>query len=193
MECLCKAPQTYFFDLALLVAKHNALYRARYPETDPIYQAVEKSFFGTFDDMPIQIHIFADAAEVAARFSGADHEAQSCMIAAQLAKARDWAGGPCRDQRGAVVWRKSLPFAAAALADEIERSARQFFLSVYSLKHVDRRSLRSHEAAFWARFRRVRRAHRKAKRDREDLYRVILCLQQRLPASCCAEIVRMAL
>ena len=79
------------------------------------------------------------------------------------------------------------------MADEIERSARQFFLSVYSLKHVDRRSLRSHEAAFWARFRRVRRAHRKAKRDREDLYRVILCLQQRLPVSCCAEIVRMAL
>ena len=193
MECPCKAPQTYFFDLALLVAKHNALYRVRYPETDPIYQAVEKSFFGTFDDMPIQIHIFADAAEAAAKFSGADHEAQSRIIAAQLAKARDWAGGPCRDQRGAVVWRKSLPFAAAALADEIERSARQFFLSVYSLKHVDRRSLRSHEAAFWARFRRVRRAHRKAKRDREDLYRVILCLQQRLPASCCAEIVRMAL
>ena len=169
------------------------MYRARYPETDPIYQAVENLFFGTFDDMPIQIHIFADAAEAAAKFTGADHEAQSHTIAAQLAKARDWAGGPCRDRRAAVVWRKSLPFAGAALADEIERSARQFFLSVYSLKHVDRRSLRPHEAAFWARFRRVRRAHRKAKRGREDLYRVILCLQQRLPASCCADIVRMAL
>ena len=47
MECPRKDTQTYFFDLALLVAKHNALYRARYPETDPIYQAVEKSFFGT--------------------------------------------------------------------------------------------------------------------------------------------------
>ena len=81
----------------------------------------------------------------------------------------------------------------AALADEIERSARQFFASVYSMSNIKRRTLRPHEAAFWTRLKRVRRAQRKAKRDRKDLYHVILCLQQRLPASCCEEIVRMAI
>jgi hypothetical protein len=92
-----------------------------------------------------------------------------------------------------VLWRKSLPFAGPALADEIERSARQFFASVYSLRNINRRALRPHEAAFWTRLKRVRRAQRRAKRDREDLYHVILCLQQCLPASCCATIVRMAM
>ena len=185
--------QTHFLRLALVVAKHNAIYRARYPETDPIYQEVEKCFFGVFDDMPIQLHIFADAAEAAFRLTMTEHEEHVHRIAEQLASARNWAGDPARDTQGTVLWRKSLPFAGAALADEIERAARQFFACVYSLNNIDRRSLRPHEAAFWARFKRARRAQRKAKRDREDLYCVILCLQQRLPASCCADIARRAM
>ena len=42
--------QKHFLHLALAVAKHDAVYRARYPEDDPIYQMVEGSFFGTFGD-----------------------------------------------------------------------------------------------------------------------------------------------
>ena len=42
--------QKHFLHLAFVIAKHNAIYRARYPEDDPIYQMVEGSFFGTFDD-----------------------------------------------------------------------------------------------------------------------------------------------
>lgn len=185
--------QKHFLQLALAVAKNNAIYRVRFPEDDPIYQLVENSFFGTFDDMPIQLHIFADAAESASKYTAADREAQARCLAQQLAKARAWAGRPATDAQGSVVWRKSLPFAGAALADEIERSARQFFASVYAMSNIKRRTLRPHEAAFWTRLKRMRRAQRKAKRDREDLYHVILCLQQRLPASCCEEIVRMAI
>ena len=185
--------QKHFLHLAFVVAKHNAIYRARFPEDDKVYQMVENSFFGTFDDMPIQLHIFADAAESASKCTGPEHEAQARCLAEQLAKARAWAGHPARDAQGTVLWRKSLPFAGPALADEIERSARQFFASVYSLHNINRRTLRPHEAAFWTRLKRVRRAQRRAKRDREDLYHVILCLQQRLPASCCATIVRMAM
>ena len=143
--------------------------------------------------MPIKLHIFADAAESANQGTGCDHEAQSRSLAAQLAKARAWAGHPTRDAGGTLLWRKSLPFAGHALADEIERSARQFLTSVYSLRNVKKRTLRPHELAFWARVKRLRRAQQKAKRDREDLYHVILCLQQHLPACCCAEIVRMAM
>ena len=173
----------HFLHLALVIAKHNAIYRARYPEDDPIYQMVEGSFFGTFDD----------TAEFANQGTRRDHEAQARSLAEQLAKARAWAGYPTRDAGGTLLWRKSLPFAGPALADEIEHSARQFFTNVYSLRNVKKRTLRPHEVAFWTRLKRVRRAQRKAKRDREDLYHVILCLQQRLPATCCAEIVRMAM
>ena len=185
--------QKHFLHLALVVAKHNAACKARFPETDPVYQMVEKSFFGAFDDMPIQLHIFAYAVESASRCTGAEHEAQARSLADQLAKARAWAGQPVRNGQGAVLWRKSLPFAGAALADEIEQSARQFVARVYSLRNVDRRSLRPHEAVVWTRLKRVRRAQRRAKRDHEDLYCVILCLQQRLPAICCADIVRVAM
>ena len=92
--------------------------------------------------MPIQLHIFADAAESANQCTGPDHEAQARCLAEQLAKARAWAGHPTRDARGTVLWRKSLPFAGPALTDEIERSARRFFTSVYSLRNVKRRTLR---------------------------------------------------
>ena len=143
--------QKHFLHLALVIAKHNAIYRACYPEDHPIYQIVEGSFFGTFDDMPIQLHIFADAAESANQCTGPDHEAHARCLAMQLAKARAWAGHPTRDARGTVLWRKSLPFAGHALADEIERSARQFFTSVYSLRNVKKRTLRPHEVEFWAR------------------------------------------
>ena len=99
--------QKHFLHLALVIAKHNAIYRARYPEDDSIYQMVEGSFFGTFDDMPIQLHIVADAAESANQGTGRDHEAQSRSLAEQLAKARAWAGHPDRDARGKVVRRKA--------------------------------------------------------------------------------------
>ena len=122
--------QKHFLHLALVVAKQTAIYRARYPEDGPIYQMVEDSFFGTFDDMPIQLHIFADAADSASQCTAPDHEAQARSLAEQQAKARAWAGDPTRDVRGTVVWRKTLPCAGPALADEIERSARQFFTSV---------------------------------------------------------------
>ena len=127
--------QKHFLHLAFVVAKHNAIYRARFPEDDKVYQMVENSFFGTFDDMPIQLHIFADAAESASRCTGAEHEAQARRLAEQLAKARAWAGQPVRDGQGAVLWRKSLPFAGTALTDEIEQSARQFFESVFAAQH----------------------------------------------------------
>ena len=132
--------QKHFLHLALVVAKHNAIYRARCPEDDPIYQMVDGSFFGTFDDMPIQLHVFADAAESASQCTGPDHDVQARSLAEQLAKARAWAGHPARDAQGTVLWRKSLPFAGPALADEIERSTRQFFTSVYSLRNVKKRA-----------------------------------------------------
>ena len=72
--------------LAALIAKSNTLIRDRYPHSHALHQRCEKSYFGVFWDMaadaaapkalacqarraqsalPLQLHTFMDAAEVA--------------------------------------------------------------------------------------------------------------------------------
>ena len=54
-----------FLRIASAIAKQNALFRARYPRTDPTYCKVERSISGAFWDMPVQLHVFWDAIEKA--------------------------------------------------------------------------------------------------------------------------------
>jgi len=57
--------------------------------------------------------------------------------------------------QGEIRWKKTLPFATRALPDEIRRTARDFFDTVYSLEGTDRKSLAAHEKAFWTNHRRL--------------------------------------
>ena len=52
-----------FLRTASAIAKQNALFRARYPSTDPLYTKVERAISGAFWDMPVQLHVFWDAME----------------------------------------------------------------------------------------------------------------------------------
>lgn len=66
-------------------------------------------------------------------------------------------------------------------------------MCVCALSGVDRDDLHSHERAFWRTHRRLRQFQEKAKRDKDDLYRVLLTLRQRLPNALCGKVVLMAL
>ena len=87
----------------------------------------------------------------------------------------------------------TLLFAVIALPDEIAAQARAFFASVYAVGGVDRGALHAHEKAFWSTHRRLVKVEKKAKRDKEDLYRVLLVLQRRLPDDLCGKVLQLAL
>ncbi len=185
--------QSRFLPVACAIAKHNAMIRMRFPMSDPFYQKVEACFFGAFWDMPLQLLIFLDAAETTCGLTIEQHETFAQQLKQEIASARCCGDKPERERQGEIKWKKTLPFAIRALPDEIEREARAFFASVYSLHGVDRASLLSHEKAFWARHKRLRQFQKKARRDKEDLYRVLLMLRRRVPDALCGRVLQMAL
>ena len=180
---------SHFLRIACAIAKHNAIFRARYPTTDPLYGRMEKAISGAFWDMPLQLHVFWGAVEK--RCSWEQHEEFANGLAQAIGKARRTVERPKRDRKGEIKWKRSVSFAQFALADEIEASARVFFTSVYSYCEAERPLLSSHEQMFWDRYRRLRCAVGRAKRDREDFYQVMMCLRARLPNEVCCAIVLM--
>ena len=168
-----------FLRIAGAIAKHNAHFRARFPRTDPVYFTVEKAISGAFWDMPVQLHAFLDAVEKSCSWE--QHTQFAKHLEQVVRDARRVAEKPRRNRKGEINWKRSLPLANYALTDEIEASAGVFFQSVYSRCQTEREMLSNHERVFWERCRRLRHALRKIKRDREDLYKILLCLQVRMP------------
>ena len=182
-----KGIHSEFLRTASAIVKQNALFRARYPRTDPIYCKVERSISGAFWDMPVQLHVFWDAIEKA--FSWEEHQEFARQLERAVLDARRAAEKPKRGRGGRILWKRSVPLAGFALTDEIEAAARVFFESVYSQCAADRPFLSGHEKAFWERHRRLRRAVSRAKRDREDVYQLLLCLRSRLPNEICNNVI----
>ena len=175
--------QSEFLRIASAITRQNALFRARYPRTDPIYCKVERSISGAFWDMPVQLHVFWDAIDKACTWE--EHSEFAQKLERAVLEARRAAEKPKRSRGGRILWKRSVPLAGFALTDEIEAAARVFFESVHSHCKADRVLLSSHERAFWERHSRLRKAVSKAKRDREDIYRLLLCLRSRLPNEIC--------
>ncbi len=168
-----------FLRIACAIAKHNAHFRARYPRTDPFYCKMEQAISGAFWDMPVQLHAFLDAVERSCSWE--QHLQFAKHLERAIREARRVAEKPRRNRKGEIKWKRTLPLANYALTDEIEASASAFFKSVYLHCAAERPLLSTHEKIFWERCRRLRRAVSKAKRDREDIYKVLLCLQAKMP------------
>jgi len=172
--------------------------------SDPFYQRVEACFFGAFWDkacqarraqsaLPLQLLTFLDAVERTCGINGEEHEVFALQLQREIAAARSSAKNPARDARGEIKWEKTLPFAVRALPDEIVAQARAFFASVYALGGVDRGTLQEHEKAFWNKHRRLVKCEKNAKRDKEDLYCVLLVLRRCIPEDLCGLVLQLAL
>ena len=142
--------------LAAIIAKSNTLIRDRYPDTHALYLRCEKSYFGIFWDMPLQLHICMDAAETACRISGEEHDALAIRLKEEIEQARRTvASRPRRNRRGDIIWPKTLPFASITLPKTIACKARVFFAVVCATCCRDRRALHAQEIPFWARRKRL--------------------------------------
>lgn len=175
-----------------VVAKHNASLRVRYPHSDPIYKAIERSIAGVFNDMPLEIHSFSYAAEECA-FVCADLPMHATAMFTQgvidiLAEARAWAGRPQRSLRGVIKWKKCISHVESNLAYEIGRRADEFFKQVYALPNVDAKLLQAKEKAFWSRYEKLMSAHRRARPDMDARADIYVCLAKKLPAPICSSI-----
>jgi hypothetical protein len=182
--------QDQFLYLARAIAKYNATIRTRFPVSDRFLQEIEACLFGVFWGLPLQLLIFLDAVETECALTAEQHDAFAHQLKQALAAETACLEKPQRTKEGEIAWKKSLPFATRGLPDAIEHQARAFFDSVYSLG-VDRAPLLSHEKAFWQKHRRLRQLQRRAKRDREDLYRVLILLGRILPSALCGTVLLM--
>ena len=174
--------------LAYAIAKHNTCFRRRYPATHTLYKTVERSFFGTFNDMPYQLVVFAGVVEDSIVGSRCDPCEFNQDIASALTSGRKDAGTLIRSSSGEIIWRKSLSHVEQTLLAEIESTAAAFFASVYVL-HASR-ALRDHEKTFWKRYQQTRRAHQQARKDTALIYEAVLCLQHVLSRVLCGETIR---
>ena len=185
--------RTALLQLQEVVAKHNQSFRLRYPHYDPLYKSVERSFFGVFNDIPLQIHAFSYAAEDVA-FTCNDLPMHPMDMFSEgvtdvIDSARSWAGRPKRNDKGVIKWKKSLSHVERHLAVEIGEYAQQLFEKVYDLP-VNHKSLKIEEEAFWARYKKLMAAHSRAKCDTEALTETSLALSRKLPSPICQQIVR---
>ena len=89
---------------------------------------------------------------------------------------------------GTGTWKPPLAF----LAQQVEPRDPVFAFELTFVR-LDRGALHAHEKAFWSRHRRLVQVEKKAKRDKEDLYRVLLVLQRRLPDDLCGKVLLLAL
>ena len=137
--------------------------------------------------MPVQLHVFWDAMEKVCTWE--EHDEFARKLEGAVLEARRRAEKPQRGRGGRILWKRSVPLAGFALTDEIETAATAFFESVYSQCKADRPFLSGHEKAFWERHRRLRKAVGRAKRDREEVYQLLLCLRTRLPDEICSNVV----
>ena len=175
-----------------VVAKHNEAIRARYPHSDVLYKSFEK-MMGVFNDMPLPIHAFADAAENVAYdcqelpMHPADVFTEGVIEI--LDRARSWAGAPQRNGKGVVQWKRSVSHVEAQLAKEIGLKADAFFKAVYALTGVHTKALKGEEKAFWSRYAKLMAAHGRAKLDEHAKADVRVALGKRFPDALCRCIV----
>ena len=190
--------RTALLQLQEVIGKHNASFRVRFPPSDPIYKAYERSFFGVFNDIPIQIHAFSHAAEEIACICSDPlpfhpFDLYSEGITAILDASRSWAGEPVRTPKGVLKFKKSLSHIERHLAQEIGQRARIFFDTVYTLPRINRATLAGEEKAFWARYRKLMAAQARAKPDRDVLVDIAIALSGSLPMPLCKNIAHFLL
>ena len=144
--------------------------------------------------MPFQLVCFAGALEDVAVLRKRVRD--PCELSQQVSEviqiARGRAGSLRRDPSGKVVWKKSVSHVEATLIEDIERAARVFFSSVYSLDDMPPKleMLQKHEREFWKRYETARRIYKEAKKDTESIYFILICLRTHLPPDICVETIK---
>ena len=115
------------------VSKHNACFRSKFPPSHPLYKCVERAMFGIFDDIPLQIHIFAYAAEeIAYNYKNIlpchPSDLYTDGISKVIRASREWA------PQYRAKWKKKITHIEQHFAQEIGKRAQSFFDCVYIIQ-----------------------------------------------------------
>jgi len=178
--------------LAETLTKHNAAIRARFPVSHPIYKIFERSLFGFVNDLPWPLQVFISSAEDAAcRCEDLDIDPLDVFtegVASLVDAAQVWVDKMGLTARGKPK-KKSISVVERALLHEAANCARVFFDAVYRIPKITTCSLAYAEEDFWVRHTRAQSASLRARTDPDATFRIILCLQRRLPDLASRQIV----
>ena len=106
-------------------------------------------------------------------------------------KQPDWAGYTPIDDRGREVWRKRISIVERGLFDLVQTRASAFFGSVWRLKLIGTSaiSLAPEQQKFKRKLETMEGTMKRARRDPEPTFRILLLTRAVVPAVCASRIV----
>ena len=109
-----------------------------------------------------------------------------------LDAAKDWAGFTPIDHRGREVWHKRVSIVERGLFDLVQTRASAFFSSVWRLKLIGASASRlaPEQQKFKRKLDTMEGALKRARRDPEPAFRIILLTRAVVPAVCATRVVQ---
>ena len=175
-----------------VLAKYNASIRVKYPPSAPMARVMERSTSGWANDAPSQIQEFKHAAEDAIFAQRAEDYSLGEGVTEILDAAQEWAGHTPIDDRGREVWRKRISIVERGLFDLVQARASAFFGTVWRMKLLgsSASSLVPEQQKFKRKLDAMEGSLKRARRDPEPAFRILLLTRAVVPAGCATRIVQ---
>ena len=175
-----------------VIARYNASIRVKYPPSAPMARVMERNTSGWANDAPCQVQEFKHAAEDAISAQRAEDYSLGDGVSEILDAAKEWAGRTPIDDRGREVWHKRVSIVERGLFDLVQARASAFFGTVWRLKLLgsSASSLVPEQQKFKRKLDAMEGSLKRARRDPEPAFRILLLTRAVVPAGCATRIVQ---
>ena len=175
-----------------VIARYNASIRVKYPPSAPMARVMERNTSGWANDAPSQIQEFKHAAEDAIHAQRAEDYSLGEGVTEILDAAQEWAGHTPIDDRGREIWHKRVSIVERGLFDLVQARASAFFGTVWRLKLLgsSASSLVPEQQTFKRQLDAMEGSLKRARRDPEPAFRILLLTRAVVPAGCATRIVQ---
>ena len=175
-----------------VIARYNASIRVKYPPSAPMARVMERNTSGWANDAPCQVQEFKHAAEDAISAQRAEDYSLGDGVSEILDAAKEWAGRTPIDDRGREVWHKRVSIVERGLFDLVQARASAFFGTVWRMKLLgsSASSLVPKQQKFKRKLDAMEGSLKRARRDPEPAFRILLLTRAVVPAGCATRIVQ---
>ena len=175
-----------------VLARYNAAIRVKYPPSAPVARVMEQNTSGWVNDAPFVIQEFKLAAEDAIYAQQAEDYSLGDGVNEILDAAQEWAGHTPIDDRGREIWHKRVSIVERGLFDLVQSRATAFFGTVWRLKLLgaSASSLVPEQQKFKRKLGAMEGALKRARKDPEPSFAILLLMRAVVPAGCATRIVQ---
>ena len=175
-----------------VIARYNASIRVKYPPSAPMARVMERKTSGWANDAPCQIQKFKHAAEDAISAQRAEDYSLGDGVSEILDATKEWAGRTPIDDRGREVWHKRVSIVERGLFDLVQSRANAFCGTDWRLNLLgaSASSLVPEQQKFKRKLGAMEAALKRARKDPEPSFAILLLMRAVVPAGCATRIVQ---